>query len=222
MAKLSKEQIVTIRVLEAQGESATATARRLGVKEGAVRYHRRRAAAGFEPGGPDGRAKACLIQQTGLVEAVDQWWHRQQQLTPERPPSVKELHAHLQVEFGYRGSYKSVRRYVRKRFAPPQRRPYRRIETPPAAQVQTDWAEQVHVDIGDPDGPTPLHALVLTLSHSRKEAVIWSRSMDQLAWHHGHNEALKRLGGVPAVNRIDYVAGHIIDLMWPRRLCGGE
>ena len=205
MAKLSKEQVVTIRVLEAQGESATATARRLEVREGAVRYHRRRAAAGFEPGGPDGRSKACLIQQMGLVEAVDQWWRRQQELAPERPPSVTQLHAHLQVEFGYHGSYKSVRRYVRKRFARPRRRPYRRVETPPAAQVQTDWAEQVWVDIGDPDGPTLLHALVLTLSHSRKEAVVWSRSMDQLAWHHCHNECFARLGGVPAVNRIDNV-----------------
>src|SRR5206468_5750661 len=41
------------------------------------------------------------------------------------------------------------------------------------------------------------------LSHSRKEAVVWSRSMDQLAWHHVHNEAYRRLGGVAAVNRID-------------------
>jgi hypothetical protein len=27
--------------------------------------------------------------------------------------------------------------------------------------------------------------------------------MDQLSWHHAHNEALRRLGGVPAVLRID-------------------
>ena len=27
--------------------------------------------------------------------------------------------------------------------------------------------------------------------------------MDQLAWHHVHNEAYRRLGGVAAVNRID-------------------
>jgi hypothetical protein len=43
----------------------------------------------------------------------------------------------------------------------------------------------------------------MVLSHSRKEAVVWSRSMDQLAWHHVHNEAYLRLGGVAAVNRID-------------------
>ncbi|MHC5537106.1 hypothetical protein ACYOEI_02580 [Singulisphaera rosea] len=43
----------------------------------------------------------------------------------------------------------------------------------------------------------------MVLSHSRKEAVVWSRSVDQLAWHHVHNEAYRRLGGVAAVNRID-------------------
>jgi hypothetical protein len=43
----------------------------------------------------------------------------------------------------------------------------------------------------------------MVLSHSRKDAVVWSRAMDQLAWHHVHNEAYRRLGGVAAVNRID-------------------
>jgi transposase len=205
VAKLSEEQIVTIRVLHEQGEPASVTARRFGLSEGTVRYHRRRGREGFAVGGPDGRAKVHLIQQRGLVEAVDQWWSAQQAERPERPPSVTQLLGYLQSEFGYPGSYKSVRLYVRKRFPPPRRRPYRRIETPPGAQAQTDWAEQVPVDIGDPAGPTVLHALVMSLSHSRKQAVIWSRSMDQLAWHRCHNEALKRLGGVPALNRIDNV-----------------
>ena len=49
----------------------------------------------------------------------------------------------------------------------------------------------------------PLHALVMVLSHSRKEALVWSPSMDQLAWQHAHNLAFQRLGGVPAVLRID-------------------
>jgi len=41
------------------------------------------------------------------------------------------------------------------------------------------------------------------LSHSRKEVLVWCQAMDQLAWHHAHNEAFRRLGGVPAVLRID-------------------
>jgi hypothetical protein len=43
----------------------------------------------------------------------------------------------------------------------------------------------------------------MVLSHCRKEAVVWSRSTDQLAWHQVHNQAYRRLGGVAAVNRID-------------------
>jgi transposase len=47
------------------------------------------------------------------------------------------------------------------------------------------------------------YGFVMTLSHSRKTAIIWSESMNQLAWHHVHNEAFQRLGGIAAVNRID-------------------
>jgi hypothetical protein len=34
--------------------------------------------------------------------------------------------------------------------------------------------------------------------------------MDQLAWHHAHNEAFRRLGGVPAVVRIDNLKTGIV------------
>ena len=54
-----------------------------------------------------------------------------------------------------------------------------------------------------PTGRRRVYAFVMVLSHSRKDAVVWSRSIDQLAWHHVHNEAYRRLGGVAAVNRID-------------------
>jgi transposase len=85
----------------------------------------------------------------------------------------------------------------------PPVRPFRRVETPPGPQTQSDWGEFREGDLGDPDGPTTLYAFVMVLSHSLKEAVVWSRSMEQLAWHHVHNEAYRRLGGVAAVNRID-------------------
>jgi transposase len=92
---------------------------------------------------------------------------------------------------------------VRAHFDPPRFRPFRRVETPPGAQTQSDWGEFRRVELGDPAGPTTLYAFVMVLSHCRKAAVVWSRSTDQLAWHHVHNEAYHRLGGVAAVNRID-------------------
>ncbi len=200
MAKLTREQIVTIQVLHERGQPATQTARLLGVTEGTVRYHCRRA----HQGATDGRHKPFQIEQQGLAQVVEQWWHAQAQaLGEERPPSVQLLYDYLRQEYAYRGSYKSVRKFVRARFGRPRVRPFRRVETPPGAQTQSDWGEFRGVDLGDPEGPTTVYAFVMVLGHSRKEAVVWSRATDQLAWHRVHNEAYRRLGGVAAVNRID-------------------
>jgi len=200
MVKLNKEQVVTIHVLHEKEVPNTETAEKLGVTEGTVRYHLKREAEGAT----DGRRKPSTIGKMGLDRAVAEWWaHQESILVGKRPPSVQALHAWLQVEHGYPASYKSVRKYVRATFPKPKKRPFRRVETPPGAQAQTDWGEYRSVDIGGPDGPETLYAFVMTLGHSRAEAIIWSRSMDQLAWHRCHNEAFKRLGGVPATNRID-------------------
>ena len=198
MANLGKDEIVTLQVLKQKGESNRDIAKRLHVSEGTVRYHLRRQAEKSE----DGRKKAGLIDQLGLEIVVVHWWETEQEaLPPDRSPNVKALWQWLVEEHEYPGSYKSVRKYVRGKFPAPKRRPFRRIETPPGAQMQSDWLE-AKIDIGE-GGRTTLYGFIMTLSHSRMTAVIWSRSMNQLAWHHVHNEALKRLGGVAAVNRID-------------------
>lgn len=200
MAKLSKEEIVTIQVLSDHGDSGRAIARRLKVTEGSVRYHLRRRASGAEDGR---RRKTMLVEQAGLAEAARHWWHRrQQELSEDRPPSVEALHRFLVEEHGFRGSYKSVRKFARREFPAPKLRPFRRIETPPGAQAQVDWFGPRMVDLGG-EAREPLFGFLMVLSHSRMAALLWSRSTDQLAWHHGHLESFRRLGGVPAVARID-------------------
>lgn len=206
MAKLGREEVVTIHVLDQQKQSHCQTARLLGVTEGAVRYHLRRRAAGAV----DGRHKTFLIEKQNLEMAVREWWEVQQlSLGGVRPPSVDSLFDYLRGEHAYSGSYKSVRRYVRAHFPGPQVRPFRRVETPPGAQTQSDWGEFA-IDIGHESGPSRIHAFAMVLSHSRKAVVIWSLLEDQLAWHHCHNEAYKRLGGVAATNRIDNLKTGVI------------
>jgi hypothetical protein len=48
------------------------------------------------------------------------------------------------------------------------------------------------------------------LSHSRREAVVWSERADQLGWLAVHNAGLRRVGGVPAVLRIDNLKTAIV------------
>ena len=199
--KLLKAEIVTMEILRRQGETNQAIAKRLGITEGAVRYHLKRMSQKV----CDGRAKPSLIEQHGLVEVVEHWWAEQLELLANaRSPNVKELWTFLCDNYQYTGTYKSVQKYVVKRFPKPAKRPFRRIETPPAAQTQSDWMEvEIRMQTGQTVELTKLYGFVMTLSHSRKTAVIWSTRMDQLAWHRVHNEAFQRLGGIAAVNRID-------------------
>ena len=139
LAKLTKEEIVTLQVLDHKGQSKRSIARQLGVSEGTIRYHLSRQAAGST----DGRKKQSLIQKQSLVAVVDHWWEHQLELLPSgRSPNIHQLWQFLMANHDYSGSYKSVTKYVRGKFDKPKLRPFRRIETPPGAQTQSDWMEQ--------------------------------------------------------------------------------
>ena len=196
--KLTPEERVTLLILHDKGQSNVEIAQTLGVTEAAVRYHLRR------QGTPDGRQNKPH-KADALAPTIAHWVQTPNPqldgVDPNRPVNVQSLFDWLRQEHAYDGLYKSVLRFVRTHYPQPRLRPYRRVETPPGAQAQVDWGEFTGLDIGD--GPQKLYAFVMVLSHSRKEVLVWSRRMDQLSWHHAHNEAFRRLGGLPAVLRID-------------------
>jgi transposase len=193
---LRGEEIVTIKVLSGKGENNCQVAKLLGVSEGTVRYHLRRTASGAI----DGRSNKPFRAET-VAPVITAWFDEHGE--DKRPVNVRDLYDHLLAEHGYPGSYMSVVRYVRAHYPRPKIRTYRRVETPPGAQTQTDWGEYPRMDVGE--GPVPLHAFHMVLSHSRKPALVWSRSEDELHWLSCHNGAYRRLYGVAAVNRIDNV-----------------
>jgi transposase len=204
--KLSPEELVALKILDDKGQSNAQIARSLGVTEGAVRYRLRRQAGQ----GPD-RRRGKARKADPLAEVIDHWIRGG--LPPSEadvpgPINVRALHDFLVAEHQYEGSYRSVLRLVHARYPKPRLRPYRRVETPPGAQAQVDWGEVAGLDAGQ--GLETLNAFVMVLSHSRKAVVVWCRRMDQLAWHHAHNEAFRRLGGIPAVLRIDNLKTGIV------------
>lgn len=181
-------------VLLGQGHSQSAVARLLDVTEGAVRYHRKRREAGVVDGRTQQDFKASVHG-----EAITHW--RTQQ--GDGRINLARLHAWLQREHGYEGSLRSVQRYWKRTWPAPAVRARRRVETPIAAQAQVDWAEFPAVVLGLE--VVALVALVVTLSWSRKRAVVWARSKDMLSWQACQTACFQRLGGVPAVLRIDNV-----------------
>ena len=190
MGRLDAEAKTTMTFLARKGHSNSEVARLLGVTEGAVRYHAKRAAAGALDGRSNQQSKAEPFAE----------WHSQH---GGAGVSLPALYAWLRDEHGFEGSLRSVQRYCKRVFPTPAIRARRRVETVIGAQAQVDWAEFPMVPLGNEI--VSLSALFVTLSWCRKRAVIWSRSRCMLSWQSCHLSALQRLGGVPAVLRIDNV-----------------
>ena len=194
MAKLGLEARMTIKELARRGVSRCRIARTLGVSEGTVRYHLRRQAENAT----DGRSRQ-VRRAASLGPQIADWMAAADDR--DDPLNLADLHDWLVVEHGYEGSRRSVQRYVAATYPKPRRRARRRVETPPGAQAQADWATWRGVMIGGES--VDLLGFLLQLSHSRFDALVWSRRKDQLAWLHVHNEAFRRLEGIPATVRVD-------------------
>ncbi len=205
--KLSPEERVALSILKQKGQSNAQVARTLGVTEGAIRYRLRRDAAAAEDRRQNKPHRADPLAHVIDQAIQDNQTRRGDGDTP-RPINVRALYDYLVADHHYQGSYRSVLRFVRAHYPAPKLRPYRRVETPPGAQAQVDWGEIAGIDLDD--GSQTLYAFVMVLSHSRKEALIRCQRRDQLAWHHAHNEAFRRLGGIPAVLRIDNLKTGIV------------
>lgn len=190
--KVDQEIRMTMKVLSEKGQSRREIARTLGLDESTVRYHLERVAAGAT----DGRARqefhaeGWSSQITRYLEALE-----------GEALNLTELHEWLCTEHAYEGSLRSLQRYYRKRYPRPKKRARRRIETPPGAQAQVDWAEWPKLSIG---GLWVYgYEFHMRLSHSRFGARVWSPRKDQLAWQTVHNEAFRRIDGVAATVRVD-------------------
>lgn len=190
--RLRQGEVMTIEVLAERGVPKRAIARQLGVAESSVRYRLGRRASGAI----DGRSRQAFAVQP-WAEAIAVWmsWRG------AGGCNVAELHAWLVAEHGYAGSVRSVQRFVRRHYPPPRLRTRRRVETPPGAQAQVDWSAWPGIVVGGER--LDLLALHLVLSWSRMEAVVWSLRKHLLAWLWAHNQVLRRIGGVPAVMRVD-------------------
>jgi transposase len=193
MGKLDVEARMTIKHLKSRGLSQSAIARLLGVTEGAVRYHAQRQC----DDAIDGRSRQVHLASRWAVP-ITNWLGA---LHEDAPINLGALHDYLLEEHDYPGSLRSVERYFRSHFPKPKKRARRRVETPPGAQAQVDWSEHRGVRIAGHQ--EDLYRFHMRLSWSRHGARVWSPRKDQLSWHHVHNEAFRRIGGVVATVRVD-------------------
>lgn len=183
---------MTIKTMLAKGVGASEVGRLLEVTEGTVRYH----AARMQCGAIDGRSLQPMKAEA-VAAAIGHWRESQ----GDAPLSLAGLHEWLIREHSYGGSLRSVQRFWNRTYPRPRLRARRRVETPPGAQSQVDWAVFPRIVLGGE--ATDLVSLHMVLSHSRYEAVVWSLHKDLLSWLHCHSESFRRLGGITATVRVD-------------------
>ena len=195
MGKLGSRARMTIEELADRGVNHCAIARTLEVTEGTIRYHLRRQ----QEAAVDGRSRQAHLAAACQPQIAD--WIETCERDEDGAVNLAELYEWLVEECAYRGSLRSLQRYVMAKFPQPKLRSRRRVETPPGAQAQVDWAAFPETLVGGRE--RDLLSFRLRLSHSRMSATVWSETKDQLAWHHVHNEGFRRVEGVPAVVRVD-------------------
>jgi len=95
---------------------------------------------------------------------------------------------------GYKGSYESVKRYVRPWREEVQREATVRFETPPGRQAQVDWGQCWSVVGGK---HRKIHLFVMTLGYSRRFFACGREDEKMSSFIACHIEAFDHFGGVP-------------------------
>jgi transposase len=125
----------------------------------------------------------------------------------------------LNAEHGFAGSYQSVQRFV-KRLRSTTPLPFRRMECGPGEEAQVDFGRGAPIVTPEGKRPRP-HLFRVVLSCSRKAYSEVVARQTTAAFLSCLENAFWYFGGVPKLLVTDYVAGHIIGLMFPAPLCGG-
>lgn len=190
MAKLREDHVTIAKEMAARQVPVRQVAGQLGGDESTLRYRLRRPADA-----PDGRRQRASVLDgwAARIAAVEARFG-------DEPCPVSVLHDVLGRDFGFRGSYQALRRYLRRRSGPAPTQAVRRIELPPGVQAQHDWFE-FEAAVGGVR--QPWYGLIGTLAHSRATFVWVSPTMTALAWQTGHLALFQRYGGVPLWVRID-------------------
>ncbi len=143
------------RLFHVERRSKAEVARQVGLDRKTVRGILQGAA--WRPYARAGRADTLLTEHTTYLQSR----------APQVQYSARILFQELRQSRGYRGSYETVKRFVRplREVEQAAERATVRFETPPGQQSQIDWGQ---ARIAYRSQPVTLHVFILTLGYSRR------------------------------------------------------
>lgn len=196
-SRLSANEVDFIMKMKEVKYSNREISRRVGITEGAVRYQlkRRRSAV------VDGRQ----MKESGLDDYkafISKWIGNY--VEESKRPAYTLLYRVLRGEFGLGLSYDALRRFMAKHFSEFHKKPtWVRVQTPPGSLLFVDWKEDLAVQMGQAGRWVKVHALVFSLGFCSKMVVVFFTCKDLTSFISGHQEAFRKLGGLPEIIRPD-------------------
>ena len=121
---------------------------------------------------------------------IDQWLAATPGLLATR------IHQDLVRDYGFGGSYNTVRRYVERSRPRPAPRQQERFETRPGHQAQVDWSHEEPIKTSS-GLELPLYCFHMILGHSRDSFCALTGSQDLVTFWACHRAAFRHFGGVP-------------------------
>ena len=136
------------------------------------------------------RRKRMPSKLDPLKPLIDQWLAAQPGLLATR------VHQDLVRDYGFEGSYNTVRRYVERSRPTPPARSEVRFETRPGFQAQVDWSHEQPIRTSS-GLELPLYCFHMVLGHSRDSFCRLTGSQDLVTFWACHRAAFAHFGGVP-------------------------
>jgi len=131
------------------------------------------------------------------------------------------IHSALERRHGFTGSYSSVRRFLQG-LAGTTPRVTTVLEFAPGEASQVDFGQGPQITDVYTGEQFKTWFFIMTLAWSRHQYAELVRDQSVETWLGCHRRAFEHFCGVPARIIIDYVPGHVINVMWPSPLCGQE
>jgi transposase len=202
LARLYNEHKEFIKMDLDLGLSNVELAKRFGVSEGTIRYHRKR---NKEQKGDGRKNRYSAVSQYSTP--IECWIRDNPSTDPKKRTTVHSLYRKLKDFHQYNLSYDALRRFISREHPEIMEKPYHnRMETPPGKLSQVDWKENVQVQLEYASNWVTIHFLLVLLCFSRHPAIVVRTRMDQHSFLSAHTEAVKKTGGVSGFYRPDCMA----------------
>lgn len=194
---LKANMIETTRKLGEKHWSVRRISRELGIHRNTVRkYLGEDPKCTIAPPGPTGRRSLCSVHDKYIKGLLGD------------ELSAQRIFQDLQSEKGFKGSYDSVKRYVRK-IATDQELPFRRMEVLPGTECQVDYGTGAWIR-GEDGKRRKTHLFRVVLSCSRKAYSEASFTQETECFLRALENAFRHFGGVPETVVIDNLKAGVI------------